>query len=144
MCLCTFCTHGSGAFNKYVAKFTHFVWKIFARQSLPSKNFGLFGSLEHTQTNLRLRILYFGERTSDNHPSYLDYHVSSRLRQSVSIYVIFHMKIPLPFLDQHFPHFLVLKKNKYCRCLCILGDFLSILPIYVEVFSLPPCLFSCI
>ena len=81
MCLCTFCIHCSGAFNKYVAKFTHFVWKIFARQSLPSKNFGLFGSLEHTQTNLRLRILYFGERTSDNHPSYLDYHVSSRLRQ---------------------------------------------------------------
>ena len=33
------------------------------------------------KTNLRLHILYFGERTSDNHPSYLDYHVSSRLRQ---------------------------------------------------------------
>ena len=124
-------------------KFTHFVWKIFARQSLPSKNFGLFGSLEHTQTNLRLRILYFGERTSDNHPSYLDYHVSSRLRQ-LCIYLrnIPHEN-PSSFSRSTFSALPCLEKNKYYRCLCILGDFLSA-PIFVEVFSLPPCLFSCI
>ena len=62
-------------------KFTYFVWKIVARQSLPSKNFGLFGFWNTHKTILRQRILYFGERTSDNHLSYLDYHVSSRLRQ---------------------------------------------------------------
>ena len=106
-------------------KFTHFVWKIFARQSLPSKNFGLLGHWNTHKTNLRLHILYFGERTSDNHPSYLDYHVSSRLRQ-LCIYLrnIPHEN-PSSFSRSTFSALPCLEKNKYYRCHCILGDFLS-------------------
>ena len=82
MCLCTFCTHGSGAFNKYVAKIHALCLENFCTSKSAIQKFWTFWVTgTHTKTNLRLHILYFGERTSDNHPSYLDYHVSSRLRQ---------------------------------------------------------------
>ena len=94
-------------------KFTHFVWKIFARQSLPSKNFWLFGS-RHCNTHKPISVCVFCILVRGHQIIILPIWIIMSHHawgNSVSIYVIFHMKIPLPFLDQHFPHFLVLKKK---------------------------------
>ena len=144
MCLCTFCIHGSGAFNKYVAKIHALCLENFCTSKSAIQKFWTFWVTgTHTKP---ISVCVFCILVRGHQIIILPIWIIMSHHawgNSVSIYVIFHMKIPLPFLDQHFPHFLVLKKNKYYRCLCILGDFLSA-PIFVEVFSLPPCLFSCI
>ena len=133
MCLCTFCIHGSGAFNKYVAKIHALCLENFCTSKSAIQKFWTFWVTgTHTKP---ISVCVFCILVRGHQIIILPIWIIMSHHawgNSVSIYAIFHMKIPLPFLDQHFPHFLVLEKNKYYRCLCFLGDFLSA-PIFVEV-----------
>ena len=112
MCLCTFCIHGSGAFNKYVAKIHALCLENFCTSKSAIQKFWTFWVTgTHTKP---ISVCVFCILVRGHQIIILPIWIIMSHHawgNSVSIYVIFHMKIHLPFLDQHFPHFLVLKKT---------------------------------